>query len=140
MSSVQKGVPEGYHAMTPYLIVRDANQAVRFYQQAFDATELRRSVDLQGVVQNVQLRIGDSPFMLGIRPNDQNVIEQRVEDIPRVSIYLFCDDADRVFDQAISHGATILYRPENQDYGNREGGLLDPFGVTWWVATQIVAG
>jgi len=136
MTSVQSGVPDGYHTTTPYLMVRDADLAVSFYKGAFNAVELRRSIDTSGVVRNIQIKIGDSPVMLGIRPDTQ-VTENKVDDLPRVSIYLFVDNADRVFDQAVAQGGIPLYRPENQDYGNREGGLLDPFGVTWWIANVL---
>jgi PhnB protein len=136
MQTSRSGVPNGYHTTTPYLFVPDAERAIGFYQQAFDAVELRRSVDAQGVVRNVQIKIGDSPIMLGIR-SDHEVIDIRIGDLPRVSIYLFVDNADRVFDRAVSQGATALYRPEDQDYGNREGGLVDPFGITWWIATAL---
>lgn len=128
--------PEGYHTTTPYLFVPDADAALSFYQKAFDATELQRSVDEQGIVRNVQIKIGDSPVMLGIRP-DSDVTEPKVGDLPRVSIYLFVDDADRVFNQAVAQGATSLYGPEVQVYGNREGSVVDPFGITWWIATAL---
>jgi PhnB protein len=136
MQTSHSGIPEGYHTTTPYLFVPDAERALEFYRQAFDAVELHRSIDAQGVVRNVQIRVGDSPVMLGIRP-DSEVSDIRVGDLPRVSIYLFVADADRVFDQAIANGATSLYRPEDQDYGNREGGIVDPFGITWWIATAL---
>jgi PhnB protein len=137
MKSTRTGIPDGYHATTPYLIVKDADRAVSFYQKAFDAVELRRYVDSSGTVRNVQIKIGDSPVMLGIRSDDSQVHDPKVGDLPRVSIYLFVDDADRVFQQAVANGATSLYPPEDQDYGNREGGIVDPFGVTWWIATRL---
>lgn len=136
MAMDRTGIPDGYHTTTPYLMVNDADRAVTFYRQALGAVELRRSVDANGAVRNVQIRIGDSPVMLGIRPEDQ-VTEQKLGDLPRVSIYLFVDDADRVYQQALAHGATPLYPPEDQEYGHREGGIVDPFGVTWWVATTL---
>lgn len=140
MESARTGIPDGYHSTTPYLIVKDADRAVSFYQQAFDAIELRRYVDKSATVRNVQIKIGDSPVMLGIRPDDSQVSEPKAGDLPRVSIYLFVDDADRVFQQAVANGATPLYPPEDQDYGNREGGIVDPFGVTWWIATRLDRG
>jgi|SRR5690554_719074 len=130
------GVPEGYHTATPYLMVRDADQAVEFYRNAFGAVELRRSVDPNGVVRNVQIKIGNSPVMLGIHP-DSEVAPQPSDALPRASIYLFVDDADRVYRQAVTHGATSLYPPKDQAYGYREGGVMDPFGITWWVATTL---
>ena len=108
-----------------------------FYQKAFNAVELRRSVDADGIVRNIQVKIGDSPVMLGIRAPTDPITEHRIGDLPLVSIYLFVEDADRVFEQAIAQGAQALYPPEDQDYGNREGGIVDPFGVTWWIATHL---
>ncbi|MBC7871161.1 MAG: VOC family protein [Chitinophagaceae bacterium] len=137
MKATQTGIPDGYHTTTPYLIVKDADLALNFYQKAFGAIELRRSIDSGGIVRNVQIKIGDSPVMLGIRAEDSAVQEQKVGDLPRVSIYLFVEDADQVFQQAVGEGATSLYAPEDQDYGNREGGLVDPFGITWWIATAL---
>jgi len=138
MSSAQKGVRDGYHTTTPYLMINDADHAVQFYRQAFNAVELHRSIDSKGVVRNVQIKIGDSPVMLGVRPDFSVVHAQEPGDLPLASIYLMVDDADRVFQQAVDHGATPLYPPEDMDYGYREGGLVDPFGVTWWVATTLI--
>lgn len=134
---MKTGVPDGYHTTTPYLMVTDADKAVAFYRKAFSAVELRRSVDPKGIVRNVQIRIGDSPVMLGIRSKTDPITEQKIGDLPLVSIYLFVEDADHVFSQAVAQGALALYPPEDQDYGNREGGVVDPFGVTWWIATRL---
>lgn len=136
MSARLPGTPEGYHSATPYLMVRDADQAVEFYQKAFGAAVLGRSIDPQGVIRNVQIRIGDSPIFLGIRP-DREVAQQRGDDLPRASVYLFVGDPNRVYQQAVAHGATGLYPPDDQAYGYREGGVLDPFGVTWWIARTL---
>jgi PhnB protein len=140
MKSARTGIPDGYHTTTPYLIVNDASRAVSFYQNAFQAIELRRYADSGGIVRNVQIKIGDSPVMLGIRCESSPVSDQKTADLPRVSIYLFVDDADRVFHQAVAQGAKSLYPPEDQDYGNREGGVVDPFGITWWIATALHSG
>ncbi|MFO7321213.1 MAG: hypothetical protein DIU68_005760 [Chloroflexota bacterium] len=75
--------------------------------------------------------------MLGIRADDSEVVEQRHGDLPRVSIFLMVEDADRVFEQAVAAGATPLYAPADQSYGFREGGIRDPFGITWWIATPL---
>jgi PhnB protein len=137
MRSLSKHVPSGYHTATPYLMITNPDKAVMFYEKAFGAIVLRRSVDSSGIVRNIQIKIGDSPVMLGIRAPTDPITEQRIGDLPLVSIYLFVEDADRVFEQAIAQGAQSLYPPEDQDYGNREGGIVDPFGVTWWIATHL---
>jgi len=140
MNSNRTGIPEGYHTTTPYLIVSDADRAVGFYGEAFGAVELRRSVDPKGMVRNVQIKIGDSPVMLGIRAEGFPVDEPKNGDLPRVSIFLMVEDADRVYQQAVAHGATSLYPPTDQDYGYRESGVVDPFGVIWWITTPIRIG
>jgi PhnB protein len=137
MKSTRTGIPAGYHSTTPYLIVNDADRAVSFYQKVFEACELGRSVDSNGIVRNVQIKVGDSPVLLGIRPDDSQVHQQKVGDLPRASIYLFVADPDHAFQQAVTHGATALYPPEDQEYGYREGGVIDPFGITWWIATTL---
>ena len=81
------GIPDGYHTTTPYLIVTDADRAVGYCGAAFGAVELRRSVDPKGIVRNVQIRIGDSLVMLGIRAEGFPVDEQKSGDLPRVSFF-----------------------------------------------------
>jgi PhnB protein len=135
--SVHSGIPEGYHTLTPYLMITDPEAAVAFYRAAFDAVELARSIDPAGILRNIQMRIGDAPVMLGVRAPTDPLTEQRIGDLPLVSIYLYVADADRVFSQAVAAGALALYPPEDQEYGNREGGIVDPFGVTWWIATRL---
>lgn len=137
MSAQHNGIRQGFHSLTPYLVVPDAERAVRFYGEAFGAVEFHRAVDPEGIVRNVQLRIGDSAFMFSIREGDMGVDEGKIGDMPRVSIYLYVADADRVYQQALAAGARSLYSPEEQPYGNREGGIVDPFGVTWWIATSL---
>jgi PhnB protein len=136
-STARKGVPAGYRTATPYLMITDPEAAVTFYRTAFGAVELARSIDAGGVLRNIQIRIGDAPVMLGVRAPTDPLTEQRIGDLPLVSIYLYVADADRVFSQAVAAGALALYPPENQEYGNREGGIVDPFGVTWWIATHF---
>lgn len=137
MTTTTKGVPIGYHTATPYLLVRDADQAIAFYEKAFGAIVLKKHADPQGVVRNVQIRIGDSPLMLGIRPNADEMSQESIGDLPLSSIYLFVENADETFAKAIAHGAKGLYPPEDMEYGYREGGIVDPFRITWWIATPI---
>jgi PhnB protein len=130
-------IPEGFHTATPYLIVQDPDGAARFYEQAFDATELKRSVDADGIVRNIQIKIGDSPVMIGWSGDSNPGANVSPGDLPLVSTYLYVEDVDSLVAQAVAAGARQLYLPEDQPYGNREGGVMDPFNIVWWIATRI---
>lgn len=130
-------VPEGYHTATPYLIVSNGAAAIDYYQQAFGAIELSRHATPEGRVMNSELRIGSSMFMLG----EHAGVDPRGEDtFPRVSIYLYVEDADSTFAQAVAAGGKVLMAVDEKPYGNREGGLEDPYGIVWWIATRVRSG
>jgi PhnB protein len=126
------GIPPGFHTATPYLMVPDADSAITFYKKAFGATELKRFAK-HGKTHTAEIKIGSSPVMLGGHAE----VYPSLNNLPLVSIYLYVEDADTLFAQAIAAGAHELYPVREQFYGNREGGLVDPFGVGWWIATQI---
>jgi PhnB protein len=132
-----RGIPEGYHTATPYLIVHDAAGAIAFYKQAFGAMELNRTADATGNIINIELKIGSSPIMVSQHSNIASGGKSSLENLPPVSIYLYVEDAETLAKQAIAAGATELYPVQAQPYGNLEGGILDPFGITWWIATQM---
>lgn len=126
--------PAGFHTATPYVMVRDVDAAIAFYQQAFGATELMRVTRDDGTIGHAEIKIGESPIMLGGHANIQ-ATGGSMENLPPVSIYLYVEDADTLFGQAVAAGAKSLYPVTAQPYGVREGGLADPFGIVWWVAT-----
>src|SRR4030095_10023578 len=131
-------IPAGFHTATPYLIAKDAAAAIEFYKKAFGATEIERITDEAGAIRHGEFRIGDSPFM--ITDEHQNFTAwQRPGSRggSPVHIYLYVEDADGVFKQAISSGATELLPIQNQFYGDRIGALTDPFGHIWYIATHI---
>src|SRR5215813_7952872 len=137
MTNQLKPVPRGFHTANPYLIVKDASAALDFYQKAFGAVELSRQTDTSGRLVNVEIRIGDSPIMISGRPEVATSEHQSLDDLPPVSIYLYLEDVDSFAQRAVTAGAKQLYPLQDMDYGNREGGLLDPFGIVWWIASQI---
>jgi PhnB protein len=130
-------IPEGFHTATPYLIVQDPDSAAWFYEQAFGATEMKRSVDAAGIVRNIEIKIGDSPVMIGWSADSNPGAGVLPGDLPLVSIYLYVEDVDTLAARAVAAGARQLYPPEDQPYGNREGGVMDPFNIVWWIATRI---
>jgi PhnB protein len=126
--------PTGFHTATPYVMVRDMEAALAFYQQAFGATELMRLTRDDGSIGHAEIKFGDSPIMLGGHANIQ-ATGSSMENLPPVSIYLYVEDVDALFAQATAAGAQSLYPVTLQPYGAHEGGLIDPFGIVWWLAT-----
>jgi PhnB protein len=136
MAGKVKPIPDGYHAVTPYLIVGDGARAIEFYKQAFGAVEVMRMHGPGGKVGHAEIRIGDSPIMLADEfPGCDTRSPASLGGSP-VSIYLYVEDADTVFARAVAAGATAVRPVEDQFYGDRTGGLRDPFGHIWHVGTH----
>ncbi|MDB6043144.1 MAG: Glyoxalase/bleomycin resistance protein/dioxygenase [Gammaproteobacteria bacterium] len=132
-----KPIPDGYHTATPYLIVNGAAEAIEFYKRAFGATELLRMTDPQGRIGHAEIRVGDSVIMLADEHPDMGYRGPRSMGGSSVSILLYVDDVDTIFDRALSAGATVQRPIANQFYGDRSGKLEDPFGHVWSIATHV---
>jgi len=131
-----KPIPDGYHSVTPYLCVRRAAQAIEFYKKAFLATERMRIAQPDGRVGHAELQVGDSVIMLSDEfPEIGARSPQSLGGSP-VSIHLYVEDADAIFSQAVAAGAKIKRPIADQFYGDRLGGVEDPFGHTWWISTH----
>jgi PhnB protein len=128
MTSV-KPIPEDYHVVTPYLVVEGAEKLINFMKQAFDAKETERMSMPDGSIGHAEVRIGDSVIMLGDARGDT------WKAMPS-SIYLYVTDCDAVYKQALEAGATSLMEPKDQFYGDRSGGVKDPVGNHWFIATH----
>jgi PhnB protein len=135
MSSKVKPIPEGYHTATPYLVVADAAKAIEFYKSAFGAQELFRMGGPEGKIGHAEIKIGDSPIMLSDEMMG-NKSPQSLGGSP-VSIFLYVENVDSVFDRALSAGAKDDMRPTDMFWGDRFGKLTDPFGHSWALATHI---
>jgi len=137
MSEITKEIPAGYHSINPYLVVRNAQKAIEFYTKAFGAEERVRLQSPDGkTIMHAELRIGDSIFML--TEESEMMKCQSPESIggSPLSLYIYVKDVDKIFDQAISAGATILDPVSDKFYGDRSGYLKDPFGHLWSIATH----
>ena len=121
-------IPEGFHTITPYLVVRDAAKLIDFLKHAFDAKEVHRST-ADGVIRHAQLTIGDSPLMLAEGG-------EQWKPLP-CAMYLYVKDTDATYQQAVAAGGTSLMAPADQFYGDRNAGVVDPSGNQWWIATHI---
>jgi PhnB protein len=134
---VARPVPDGYHTATPYLIIGGAAQAIRFYERAFGATELLHLPGPDGRIAHAEIRIGDCVIMLADEVLDMGYRSPRSLGGSPVSLLLYVNDVDAVFQRAVAAGALVLRPVANQFYGDRSGTLQDPFGHLWTVATHI---
>ncbi len=129
-------MPAGSRTATPYLVVKDAARALTFYQQAFGATEVMRLAGPDGKVVHAEIRIGDSNLMLADEFPDWGALSPKTIGGTPVSIMLYFEDCDMVFNRAIAAGAAVLHPVQDQFYGDRSGTLIDPFGHKWTIATH----
>jgi PhnB protein len=136
MSTVQS-IPNGFHAITPYLTVKDANAAIRFYQQVFEAKEVGRILMPGSSVGHAELQIGNSRIMLAEEMTEWGNKSPATLGGSPVGIALYVADVDTVFQRALNAGATTIEPVKNQFYGDRAGSLFDPFGHKWHILTHI---
>ncbi|NNE28824.1 MAG: VOC family protein [Saprospiraceae bacterium] len=124
-------IPEGFSTLNSYLMVTGAADYIEFLKKAFYAEELNRTVDEENsIVRNCVLKIGKSCFMVG----------EAKEDFPTMitSFYLFVEDPEKVYRNALKNGATDLFPPTKMDYGDLQGGVVDPAGNYWWISRRLV--
>jgi PhnB protein len=131
-----KPIPEGYHSVTPYLIVRGGVEAIEFYKKAFGATELFRFPAPGGKIGHAEIKIGDSPIMLADEfPEMGYKGPQSIGGSP-LSLMIYVDDVDTVFNRAVEAGGTVKEAVQDKFYGDRTGTVIDPFGHVWHISTH----
>ena len=131
-----KPIPEGYHSLTPYLAVEDADKAIEFYKDAFGAQELLRMPGPDGKIAHAELQLGDSKLMLSDPFPQSNVKPPAERGGPTGSIFMYVEDVDSIFEQAQRAGAKVVSELEDMFWGDRFGTLSDPFGHVWSIATH----
>ena len=131
-----KPIPEGYHAITPYLSIRDANRAIAFYAKAFGAKLKLRMDAPGGKVGHAEMKIGDSIVMLADEAPEMNFMSPQARGGTSILMHLYVKDCDATIAQAVSAGATVIRAVKDQFYGDRAGGIEDPFGHHWYIATH----
>ena len=124
-----KPIPDGYHTITPYLIVSGCAKLIDFTKQAFDATEIERMQSPEGRIMHAEVRIGDSVIMMA-------EASDTFAPMP-TSLYLYVADTDATYKKAMNAGATSTMEPANQFYGDRNAGVKDASGNMWWIATHV---
>ncbi len=122
-------IPQGFHSVTPYLVVREVPKLLDFLKQAFNAQEIMRMPQQDGTIMHAEVRIGDSPIMMGEAGGEHKPMPG--------SIYLYVDDTDAAYKRALQAGATVQMEPANQFWGDRIASVIDPVGNHWSIATHI---
>ena len=132
-----KPIPDGYPQVTPYLCVDGAKAAIEFYSKVLGATERMHMPGPDGKIGHAELELGDSLIMLADEYPEMGIRGPKAVGGTPVTISIYVEDADAVFDAAVAAGATSLRPVENQFYGDRIGQFEDPFGHRWSVATHV---
>ncbi|MFN7132884.1 MAG: VOC family protein [Myxococcales bacterium] len=120
--------PEGYPSVSPYLVVAGAQKVLDFLKATFDATELRRYDNPDGTVMHAEVKIGDSVVMLG---------DGNAQWTPFPSfLHVYVPDVDATYRRALEAGGVSVQVPQQKGDPDKRGGVKDPAGNTWWIATQ----
>ena len=125
-----KSVPDGYHTVTPYLLVQGADMLIDFVKKAFDAKETVRMSMPDGAIGHAEFRVGDSVIMLSEAQGGE------YQPMP-TRIYLYVENCDTTYKRALEAGATSIMQPSDQFYGDRSASIKDQFGNIWYIATHI---
>jgi PhnB protein len=124
-----KPIPDGFHTLTPYLTVDDAQILMDFIERAFDGKVSYRMNDEQGNLRHAEMKIGDSMVMIG---------QARDEWKSRPGMFvLYVPDCDAVYKKAVATGARVVREVATQAYGDRSGGVEDSQGNQWWISTHV---
>ncbi|MPZ06235.1 MAG: VOC family protein [Nitrososphaeraceae archaeon] len=125
-----KSLPDGYHTVTPYLLVQGADMLIDFVKKAFDAKETVRMSMPDGAIGHAEFRLGDSVIMLSEAQGGE------YKPMP-TGIYLYVENCDATYKRALEAGATSIMQPSDQFYGDRSASIKDQFGNIWYIATHI---
>jgi PhnB protein len=136
MAGKVKPIPEGYHAVTPYLSVRGASQALEFYKRALGAIEVMRMPAPGGSIGHAEIKIGDSRIMLADEVPSIDFLSPQSRGGTAVHMHLYVEDVDACVAQALAAGAALKRPVQDQFYGDRLGTIEDPFGHVWHIATH----
>ena len=124
-----KPIPDGYPAVIPYLMVRDAARFIEFLSTVFAARVTEQLKRPDGKIGHTEVRVGDSMIMLSEEADGHPATP--------VMLHFYVEDVDAVFDRAVRAGGTVVAKPEKQFYGDRSGGVKEPCGNTIWIATHV---
>jgi PhnB protein len=137
MAGNVKHIPDNYHSVTPYLVVDGAARAIEFYKTAFGATELMRMPAPEDKIGHAEIKIGDSIVMLSDAMKEMGQKSPKTLGGTPITLLVYVPDVDATVAGALKAGAQALRPIEDQFWGDRMGGVTDPFGHQWFVATHI---
>ena len=129
-------IPKGFHSVTPYLIMNDAQKAIDFYCDAFSAEHVMQMPLPDGGIAHAEIIIGDSHIMLSDNGSEEHLKNPKEPGGTALSLMLYVEDVDTAFKKAIELGATEIRPVHDQFYGDRAGTLQDPFGHVWTIGTH----
>ncbi len=132
-----KPIPDGYHSVQPYLMLKNCVEGIAFYAKAFGAREKFRMPNAQGRVGHAEIEIGDSTIMMADEAPQMDAFSVEHFGGSPISLLIYTADCDTMYTQALAAGASSLRAPTDQPYGDRMAGVKDPFGYKWWIATHI---
>lgn len=130
-------IPQNYHRVTPYLVVDGAAEAIDYYTRVFGAAEMMRMPAPGNRIGHAELKIGDSVVMLADANQEMGHKSPKTLGGSPISLLLYVEDADATAKKAVENGGKLVRPVENQFYGDRMGGVEDPFGHQWYVATHV---
>jgi PhnB protein len=130
-SMAVKPIPEGFHTVTPYLVVKSVAKLIDFLKRTFDAKVIEQHARPDGVIAHALVKVGDTHVMMGDATGGPNPREFTS------ALYVYVPNVDEVYKRALIAGATSRSEPANMFYGDRHGGVVDPCGNEWWIATHV---
>src|SRR5690606_32959071 len=136
MATPVKAIPDGYEAVIPYLVVKDGAGAIDFYKKVFGAAEIMR-YEHNGKVGHAELRIGQGVLMLADEHPEFGYRGPEKGELPAAGMMIYVEDVDQTVKRALEEGATEERPVADQFYGDRAGGIVDPYGHRWCIATHL---
>lgn len=130
-------IPDGYHSVSAYMIIKDAKSAISFYQKAFNAKAKGQLTTPDGAIMHGEMIIGNSHIMYGEENAEMDMLSPQTLNGCSVSLCIYVEDADALFNQAIEAGATAVKPMEDQFWGDRAGTVQDPYGYSWTLMSKI---
>jgi len=130
-----KPIPDGFTTVTPSLVMKDSNKAIEFYKKALGAQELMRMPGPDGKIMHAEIKVGNSHIMM----NDEMMGSKSAEVLGAspVSFYLYVEDCDSSHKKAVAAGCKEIMAPADMFWGDRMGGVADPFGYKWNFSTHV---
>lgn len=124
-----KAIPEGFHSVTPYLVIKDPVALIKFAQEVFDAKVIDEAKCPEGKIMHAEIQIGDSKIMLGAACDEY-------KEMPCM-LYVYVKDVDATYSKALKAGAEKVQPVKDQFYGDRSGGVKDSNGMQWCISTHV---